>query len=151
LLAGLRRLWLLPIAVATAFLLSLPFGGDHGFSHNTLIVLEVIYATAIFTFVLTAILTPGAAVHTLLIRELEVRRFSFVARASVGVATSPLMGGWYFLVVDGDDDLAAWLAYFGSMVLFACASVWYGSRHSSPAEGRSSGGRPLPAPQPRRR
>jgi hypothetical protein len=123
----LRRLWLLPVAVLTAFVLSLPFGGTGDFSDNALIVLEVIYATAIFTIVFTAILTPGAAAHTLLVAALEAKAVPLPVRAAIGLVTSPLIGGWLVLF-DGNDDLAAWLAYFGGMVLFACASIWYGSR-----------------------
>jgi len=127
LLAALRRLWLLPFAVTTAFLLSLPFGSGNGYSDNALIVLEIPLAAITFTIVFTAILTPGAAAHTLLVAALEAKAVPAPVRAAIALVTSPLIGGWLVLF-EGDDDLAAWLAYFGSMVLFACASIWYGSR-----------------------
>lgn len=127
-LAALKRLWLLPVAVPTALLLSLPFAGTDEFSDNLLIVLEVILSTVTFTLVFTAILTPGAAAHTLLVAALEERAVPVAIRGVIALVTSPAIGGWLLLVA-GDADVAFWLAYFGSMVLFACASIWYGPRH----------------------
>jgi len=122
------RLWLHPVAVATALLITLPLGADDGsFSDNALIVLEVIFATVNATMVLTAILLPGAAAHTWLMRRLEERRIPVVVRAPVGLALSPLIGAWVLIFTYSDVNLGSWL-FFGCAALFACASVWYGSR-----------------------
>ena len=128
--SALGRLWLLPVAVAIAYLItiSLPIGEKDGFSDNALIVLEVIFGTLTVTVVVSAVLAPGAAAHTLLMHRLETRRVSLAVRTVVAVLLSPLLGAWLFVFAHEDHDGTGWSLYFGSSALFAVASVWYGSR-----------------------
>jgi Na+/melibiose symporter-like transporter len=126
-LTALRRLWLLPVCVAVAFLVSIPFSNDGSYSDNALVVLEVFFATFNVTVVLTVILLPGAALHTWLMHTVESRRASLLTRAVVALTTGLLMLGPLYLL-PGEDDAGAWVFYAESVVLFACASVWYGSR-----------------------
>jgi hypothetical protein len=121
---------LLPVAVATVYLItiSLPIGERDGFSDNALIVVEIILATFTVAVVVSAVLAPGAAAHTLLMHRLETQRVSLAVRTAVAVLLSPLIGAWLLVFVHSDHDVAGWSLYFGSSALFAVASVWYGSR-----------------------
>jgi MFS family permease len=121
---------LLPVSVAIAYLTTilLPIGEEDGFSDNALIVLEVLMGTFTVTVVVSAVLVPGAAAHTLLMHKLERRRVSLALRTVVAMILSPLIGAWLLVFAHSDHDVTGWLLYFGSSALFAVASVWYGSR-----------------------
>ena len=133
-LAAMTRLWVLPVAVATAFLITLPFAKNESFSDGALIALEIAVATATAVIVFTAVLLPGAAVHTWLMRVLESRRASLVIRWTVALVLSPLIGAWLLVFDRSGHEPSAWLFYFGSTALFAGASVWYGSRRDGQNE-----------------
>jgi hypothetical protein len=130
LLNASRRLWLLPVAVAAAFLLVLPFRTDDDFSNNALIVLEVLIATFSATVMISIVLVPGAVAHTWLVHTLEAKRVRLPVRVAIAVLSSPLIGAWIFLLPDVRGDHGVWPLYAASVALFASASVWYGSKHS---------------------
>ena len=127
-LSSLSRLWLLPVCVAIAYLISIPFSSDGTFSNNALIVLEVPLATFTLMLVLTVILLPVTALHTWLMNTLERRGASLVARAAIALSACLPVVGLSYLVIGDDDGFGAWVLFVGSLVLFSCASVWYGSR-----------------------
>jgi hypothetical protein len=126
LLAALRRLWLLPIAVAAGSIVSLPFTGTNSFADDAWILLQIPLEVFFETLLFTAILLPGAAAHVWFVHFLETHGVSTPIRISLALIVSPLIGAWSFLV-DSDDEFSAWVSYFASTMIFAVASVWYGS------------------------
>ena len=130
-----KRLWLLPIAVATAFTFSLPFPRTSDWSDNALVLLEIPIAIFVATLVFTAILLPGAAAHVWFVHVLEKRGVRTQIRVSLALISSPLIGIW-LLLSDRSTEWSGWLFYFGSMIIFAAASVWYGSKRSRRSQRR---------------
>ena len=118
---------MLPVAVATAFLITLPFATNESFSDGPLIAVEIAVATASAVIAFTAVLLPGAAIHTWLMQMIESRNASLGVRWAVALALSPLIGAWLLVFDHSEHEPSAWVFYFGSMALFAGGSVWYGS------------------------
>ena len=138
---GLTRLWWLPVAVATAYAISIAFlaaaalsRGDY-FPDDPWAVAGVSYGLVVVSLTFTVILLPGAVAHTWLMHMVETRRVSLMARTTIALVLSPLIGGWFLVFMLRDSPHLASIATslwfcLGTGALFACACVGYGSRRA---------------------